>query len=166
MHQKIRGASGNQNIQLVVETSTHTIQRRADNVGLSVAVHIGQLAQIGVVAFPPAAFGPRSERAKLESRSREMPAAGRQRNIKTCAAETDDIRLAVAIHVGQFAQIGVVTAPAASRGSECSNLIRHRREAAPWRRGRSGRRGRSDDRSAVKRLNGVDVALLQIVDFR
>ena len=29
MHQKIRGASGNQNIQLVVETSTHTIQRRA-----------------------------------------------------------------------------------------------------------------------------------------
>ena len=31
MHQKIRGASGNQNIQLVVETSTHTIQRRANH---------------------------------------------------------------------------------------------------------------------------------------
>ncbi len=44
MHQKIRGASGNQNIQLVVETSTHTIQRRASELSvdatLSLYLHV------------------------------------------------------------------------------------------------------------------------------
>src|SRR5256885_800073 len=82
-----------------------------NNVGHAIAVDVGDLAGIAVVAGPPARIGP--EVRKLEGGLREMPAAGGERDIDSCDTETDDVGHMVAIHVCEFAGVPVVTAPAA-----------------------------------------------------
>src|SRR5262245_40936053 len=86
----------------------------ADDVGHAVAVDVGKLARIGVVAAPTAGVG--TEGGELEGGRSKVSACGGQGHVDTGSAETDDVGLAVPVYVCKFARVGVVVAPTAGHG--------------------------------------------------
>jgi hypothetical protein len=87
----------------------------ADDVGHPIAVHIGNLARIGVVAAPTCV---RTEEWKFEGGWRELPVFLGERDMDAGSAEADDVGHPIAVHIGKLARIGVIAAPTCVRTEE------------------------------------------------
>jgi hypothetical protein len=109
-----------------VQGHIDAVSAETDDVGPAVAVHVGNLARVGVVAAPTPGHG--TEGGKLERGHRKMPACGGERLVHAGSAEADDVGFAVQVYVGKFARVGVVAAPAASVGTEGGELERGHRK--------------------------------------
>src|SRR5205823_676866 len=90
----------------------------ADDVRHAVAIDVGKFARELVLADPASGAGPRAELREREGHRPERAAAGRERNIDAAVAETDDVRQAVAVDVGELAREMILAAPTAGAGTE------------------------------------------------
>ena len=102
---------------LVASETIDTCIAEADDVRLPVAVHVGQLALVKVVAAPAAGAGPKLASSNVGDAKWPSPVASA--TIDARIAEADDVGLAVAVHVRQLARIlsSLVQPPAVGRRS-------------------------------------------------
>ena len=101
-----------------------TVVSESDDVGASVAVHVGDLARGGVVA------GPALRAAEVFQRNlgRAEGAVGLpEGHVGAGVAETDDVGPPVAVHVGDLAVVDVIADPPARAcvGTEPIRSIDH-----------------------------------------
>src|SRR2546423_1186667 len=92
----------------------------ADDISHSIAVHIRQLARIGILAAPSA--GADAVIGKLESGLGKVPVPSRQRDNNSAVAEPDDVGHVIAVHVCQFARVLTLVCPAARTDAEVVEL--------------------------------------------
>ena len=103
------------NARLLWRERQDVVRAEADDVGHPIAVHIGNLARIGVIAGPTCV---RTEEWNFDGGWREMPASCGERDKDAVSAEADDVGHPIAVHIGKLARIGVIAGPTCVRTEE------------------------------------------------
>src|SRR4051812_29789563 len=98
-------------MEAVRERFVYPVQSKADDIGGAVVIDVGYKARVGILAGPAACPG--SEGVSIGDRRLKRSVAIAERHIYVCAAEPDDVDVAVAVGVGQLAWKLVVAGPAA-----------------------------------------------------
>jgi hypothetical protein len=87
-----------------------------DDVGAVIAVHVGQLA--GVLIVAASTSGADTELPELKCRLREVSTAGGKRHNDAAIAEADDVSKPVAVRISEFTRIVVLVGPAPGADTE------------------------------------------------